>query len=52
MDSSKRWTLKYETDDMKRQLTQQFPISEPTIRQMFLRILTLLEEVIMDGEKK
>ena len=52
MDSDKRWALKWETDNMKRQLTSQFPISEPTIRQTFLRILTLLDEVIMDGEEE
>jgi len=50
MESYKRWELRYEIDEMKRQLTQQFPISEPTIRQLFLRILTLIDEVIMDGE--
>ena len=52
MDSSKRWTLKYEVDALKMQLTLQMPISEPTIRQTFLRILTLLDEVIMDGEEE
>ena len=52
MDSDRKWALTWETDNMKQQLTQHFPISEPTIRQMFLRILTLLEEVIMDGEEE
>ena len=48
MDSTKRWELQYEIDSMKKQLTTQFPMSEPTMRQLFLRILTLVENILDD----
>jgi hypothetical protein len=46
MEEHKALALQYEVDGMKQQLTQQFPISEPTIRQMLLRILTLINEML------
>lgn len=51
MESSKRWDLQYEVDSIKRQLTTHFPISEPTIRQTLLRILTITEHVLDDIDK-
>ena len=46
MEEHKAYSLKYEVADLKRGLTLQFPISEPTIRQTFLRILTLVDEIL------
>jgi len=51
MESYRRWELQYEVDSLKRQLTLQFPISKPTIRQTFLRVLTLMEHVLEDIDK-
>ena len=51
MESYEKWDLKYEIDSMRQQLTEYFPITEPTTRQILLRILTLLDRVVMDGEK-
>ncbi len=46
MEEHKSLALLYEVAGMKQQLTQQFPISEPTVRQTLLRILTLIENIL------
>ncbi len=48
MEEAHAYNLRYEVDSIKRQLTQQFPISEPTTRQIFLRILTLIDNILED----
>lgn len=52
MESIHRWELQYEIDSIKRQLTTQFPISEPTTRQTLSRILTIIEHVLEDLDKE
>lgn len=46
MEEHKAEALHYEVDSMKKQLTQNFPISEPTIRQTLLRVLTLIDHLL------
>ena len=46
MDEHMSVAMKWEIDSLKRQLTAQFPISEPTIRQTFLRILTIIDNIL------